>query len=89
MRWVILNMSSAEEHKCMDKEAPEGRHRPAWGRQRALQCVAAAAATEPELSVVTMYRKLPFTKSLCLQKNFKTFCFNEKQQVLSLKMDKV
>lgn len=29
---------------------------------------------------MTMYHKLPFTKSQCLQKNFKTFCLNEKQQ---------
>ena len=35
-----------------------------------------------------MYHKLPFTKSQCLQKNFKTFCLNEKQQVFFLKMDK-
>lgn len=35
-----------------------------------------------------MYHKLPFTKSQCLQKNLKTFCLNEKQQVFFLKMDK-
>lgn len=48
-----------------EQEAQEARHRPAWGQQHVL-----LYAKAQQERWMTMYHKLPFTKSQCLQKNF-------------------
>lgn len=72
MRQATLNTEFRTGGQTQGQRGPRSRAQACLGTAKC-SAVLPTIATQPALVVIT-YCKLPFIKSLCLQKNLKTFC---------------